>query len=534
MADKNLESITFDSIPNKYLIPALKVDDTLSVAGEAADAKKTGDEITDLKADLNEYGLANSFNGQLFDGYWNGQGQRIQWTNDVCNAEKIACPPNANIIITISSPITDFSYFISYYDNTGNRIKRDTGTGLYYTGIASLNTTHICFTLEKEGLTVSDISRVKVSINDKILTIEQDINTVKNEFSLITNIINLFNKNDIYLADKKMFTDESTVQDNPDYDTYFIDLGAVRASVYMYGATEILNFRAYTSDRVGISGFQNGLSRLAPTLITLPENTRFIRVSISKSNQPYFMVTLDATYELYPHYNLNTYVNNSVINWWAGKIGDSLGDSLTEARFFQLYTKRYFGLSKFYIHGIGGTKLSGNANQYGDSMWMDSRINAINTDADFVTVLGGQNDGDVTIGEISKTNLNTDTYIGALNTIINKLYAHCKQGVCIILCTPFYVPAEGANSERFYRLDEAVRAVAKLHGLPVADFGGLSTADENTADLYWETDRTHPIESFYAEKLAPILIDTLEKIRPIDWIRINNYGKLMNSINYLP
>jgi lysophospholipase L1-like esterase len=178
--------------------------------------------------------------------------------------------------------------------------------------------------------------------------------------------------------------------------------------------------------------------------------------------------------------------------------------------------------------------MTGAANQYGDSMWMDSRINALSVDADFVTVLGGQNDGNVEIGEISKSNINTDTYAGALNTVINKIYAHCKTGITIILCTPFYVPSEGAGGERFARLDEAVRSIAKLHGLPVADFGGLSTADENTADLYWGTDRTHPVEDFHKNKLAPILISTMENIRPIDWDKINNYGRFINGIQYLP
>jgi len=51
MADKPLQSITFPGLTDKYTVPA--VDNTLSVTGAAADAKKTGDELTDLKADLN-------------------------------------------------------------------------------------------------------------------------------------------------------------------------------------------------------------------------------------------------------------------------------------------------------------------------------------------------------------------------------------------------------------------------------------------------------------------------------------------------
>ena len=60
MATKPLQSVTFPDLPNKYTVPV--IDNTLSVTGAAADAKKTGDEITDLKADLNQ--KANS------DGYY--------------------------------------------------------------------------------------------------------------------------------------------------------------------------------------------------------------------------------------------------------------------------------------------------------------------------------------------------------------------------------------------------------------------------------------------------------------------------------
>ena len=50
MADKNLQSITFPGLTDRYVVP--QVDNTLTQAGRPADAKKTGDEITELKADL--------------------------------------------------------------------------------------------------------------------------------------------------------------------------------------------------------------------------------------------------------------------------------------------------------------------------------------------------------------------------------------------------------------------------------------------------------------------------------------------------
>ena len=52
MADKQLKSIQFPNLPDKYIIP--EVDATLSLSGEAADAKKTGDDIRKLRSDLDD------------------------------------------------------------------------------------------------------------------------------------------------------------------------------------------------------------------------------------------------------------------------------------------------------------------------------------------------------------------------------------------------------------------------------------------------------------------------------------------------
>lgn len=52
MATKPLKSLKFPTLDDTYTVP--QVDDTLAVQGAAADAKKVGDELTDLKGDISE------------------------------------------------------------------------------------------------------------------------------------------------------------------------------------------------------------------------------------------------------------------------------------------------------------------------------------------------------------------------------------------------------------------------------------------------------------------------------------------------
>lgn len=57
MANISLKDIQFPGLNNVYKVP--EVDNTLTQSGEAADAKKTGDEITSLKQDLTQQLLIN-------------------------------------------------------------------------------------------------------------------------------------------------------------------------------------------------------------------------------------------------------------------------------------------------------------------------------------------------------------------------------------------------------------------------------------------------------------------------------------------
>lgn len=86
MANKPLKSITFPGLPDTYTVP--QVDSTLTQAGQVADAKKVGDELSAVKEDLsiyNTYDLLRRF--ATFTSRTSG-GVTYTWNSDntVCTA----------------------------------------------------------------------------------------------------------------------------------------------------------------------------------------------------------------------------------------------------------------------------------------------------------------------------------------------------------------------------------------------------------------------------------------------------------------
>ena len=56
MANKPLKTIKFPGLDDTYTVP--QVDAALATSGAAADAKKVGDELTNLKQEFNQLGLS--------------------------------------------------------------------------------------------------------------------------------------------------------------------------------------------------------------------------------------------------------------------------------------------------------------------------------------------------------------------------------------------------------------------------------------------------------------------------------------------
>lgn len=234
-------------------------------------------------------------------------------------------------------------------------------------------------------------------------------------------------------------------------------------------------------------------------------------ISVNYTMQMFAFEDLGGSFELYKQKMFSDYViDKSVYADIASKCFTGMeqknicafGDSITAQAKWYKPLKSYLGASNIYNRGIGGTCIGGSG---ANAMWQDVRINALEKDIDCLLIMGGTNDSaqGVTIGEISRDNLDTSTFVGAYNVLLSKVY--CKyyhlgtyEGITqttevkpiqIMLATPIY-----CNNPTYGNMDniaEAVRGIANIWGIPVADQHAKSGINAVTSELYL-ADKVHP------------------------------------------
>ena len=154
------------------------------------------------------------------------------------------------------------------------------------------------------------------------------------------------------------------------------------------------------------------------------------------------------------------YQHNDMCNY-NNKVMVSYGDSLIGNNNWQGYVARYFGMYHKNC-GVGGSKVHGN---YENSMWQDSRINKIPTDTALLLIHAGTNDDteDMVLGEISEigSEHDTNTFIGAYQTMLEKMYNRCENAKIIIL-----LPLYNSVENRLEEIRGAIRKVSDLYGYP--------------------------------------------------------------------
>lgn len=212
------------------------------------------------------------------------------------------------------------------------------------------------------------------------------------------------------------------------------------------------------------------------------------------------------------------YKGTLVQNGWYGKRIATLGDSITEMNKWQPYVKNALGC-EILNYGIGGTKVAikADAADYDNthSMCTDTRINAIDANADCVIFMGGTNDRgqSIPIGTIDDSG--TDTFYGALNTMTNKLLARFPT-TRIIYMTCVYSHAQPGASFSIIDYNNAIKSIAEKYHIPCIDVGGCCGWNELNYSNYL-SDGRHPAGATGARRMSEIIISSLNGLQPIDY-----------------
>lgn len=225
--------------------------------------------------------------------------------------------------------------------------------------------------------------------------------------------------------------------------------------------------------------------------------------------------------------NVAALMQNSATSNWKNKAWASLGDSITAGATWQAYVTARHGLLNTNF-GIGGTKISGTDS---NAMCGDTRINAIATTFDLVTLMGGTNDWaqNVPLGTIDSTDVTT--FNGALNVFAQKAFMRWPTKKIAVATTPYgeivdWTSRAGWTSPAHNSLGlttndyaEAIRQFCKrknLHCIDVAQSAGWGTYNITDALGGSTTDHLHPAASSNAAKgIGRVHISALQYIEPI-------------------
>lgn len=279
---------------------------------------------------------------------------------------------------------------------------------------------------------------------------------------------------------------------------------------------------ARAGDLLKFQEITDNIDALDTEISTLQADVTDNKIGIKKNSDDIVLLKEDLVY---------------INNWYKNKKLTTLGDSITEQNLWQDFLKQELLFASIANKGIGDTRISG---ERSNAMWQNNRINALPLDTDVLTIMGGTNDSasSVNIGDISITNHDTNTFVGAYNVLISKvLYrfynlssgkysdinysgliksATFKDIVIYIMTPPFNANTQysGENSARLKAIVDATKDVAKMWGIPCIDIyynSGINT--ENVNALL--QDGIHP-NNLGAKKIASVVVNEMKSHAPIN------------------
>lgn len=214
---------------------------------------------------------------------------------------------------------------------------------------------------------------------------------------------------------------------------------------------------------------------------------------------------------------------------WNGKKWAVLGDSITEYGYWITSVASKHGLTASNF-GVSGSRISGTHSEV-NAMCQDARINAIPSDVDLITLMGGTNDWaqSIPLGAIDSTD--PTTFNGALNTFAQKAFARWPTKRIAVATTPVgafptWQSRDGWTSPQHNALGltsndyaEAIRQFCKRSNLAcidVAKNAGWGRHNIQTALGGSTTDHLHPWSTSNATRgISNVYIYAFSQIAPI-------------------
>ena len=507
------------------------IDPTLSLSGKAADAAKVGEAVGQLKEDLSDY-YFETINEPLFtkkdtviNGYV-GRGNGIIISADTTSKSVYQAKLKSG-----ETKITfGFGRCFAFYDENKTYIKNEgilNESGSVTIDIPT-NAIYISYswrieTQEKFVAVYGEATEplyqigVPTTLEKRVYNLENRTELIKaDEVSFLSVGENLFNKS---TETQDAYLNKGEIElNNSGYVGYCVsDYIKVKANTNYISNKNIIRYCLYDKDKKYVTQNSSNQTVITPTVDGYIRLTYYSPTSDKhNSNELMFIIgdTVPTEYKAYCFYPNSTdeYPLDFNKTWWKDKLICTFGDSNTANQRWQQYMNAQLGCTHQNC-GIGGTSMSGDNE---NAMWQDARINTIDDNAKAILIMAGTNDGAGSrkIGTMSTDNEDTNTFVGAYNTCIKKIYT--KMGITfpIFLFTP--IPCFNITTyPRVKEMANAIKEIGAMWSLPVIDAQNECGINVANRESLYASDGVH-IDYEGGKMLASLVVGILKAHEPID------------------
>lgn len=239
----------------------------------------------------------------------------------------------------------------------------------------------------------------------------------------------------------------------------------------------------------------------------VPANAKYCKIRVASGTLSYSVVDVylyGATFNLSNVENTRKTIANVSPKSLVGKTVAFLGDSITAANLYGLYTRQFAEISGATVTSYGSA-----GKCYADGEIAGQAASLTGTE-NVVVMMGGTNDFNQSkvIGDIYEESdggiaiPSSTTFCGGLHNAIQAVYAKCPTAQVVIITPPQKSNGWTKNSvgKYLYEYADAIKNVAKLYGIPVVDqFAncGINPVMPAMKSKYFNSDGTHPNHTYH-------------------------------------